>query len=299
MAKSKSSRIWSITKKIFFVIFIIHTVWFIIFLFQKFAEVDFVVVNLKKKVLVVCAVILVLSLVYYFWLRHIAFVKKIGVIIRETFFIFYISSFVYLLLGTVFNPPITITQTVNLLQGNGIKRDYISYENMGSNIKLSVIAAEDQLFPDHDGFDVKAIKKAIKYNKRHPEKQKGGSTLSQQTAKNVFLWQHGGFLRKGLEVYFTFSIEKVWSKKTILERYLNIAEMGRGIFGAQAAARAYFNKDAKDLSRQEAAMIAACLRNPKVYTVKPLSKNVAFISNAILRQMANLEGDPDVAELIK
>lgn len=299
MNKKGTRSWWKIVKRIFFIIFILHTIWFAVFLFQKFNEVDFVVADLKKKVLVVCFGILVLSLLYYFWLRHIAAVKKIGIFLREAFYICYISSFVYLLLGVIFNPPVTITQAANLVQGNGLHRDYISYNAMGTNIKLAVIAAEDQLFPDHDGFDVKAIKKAIKYNKRHPTKQKGGSTLSQQTAKNVFLWQGGGFFRKGLEVYFTFSIEKIWSKRTILERYLNIAEMGRGIFGVQAAAKAYFNKDAKDLSRQEAAMIAACLRNPKVYTVKPLSKNVAFISGVIVRQMNILEKDPDVAELIK
>lgn len=299
MSKTTKASAWKITKKIFFVIFILHTIWFMVFLFQKFNEVDFVVANLKKKVLWVCAGITVIALAYYFWLRHIAFVKKTGIFLRETFFICYISSFIYLLLGIVFNPPVTITQLANVVQGTGLKRDYISYSNMGPNIKLAVVAAEDQLFPDHDGFDVKAIKKAMKYNKRHPEKQKGGSTLSQQTAKNVFLWQHGGFFRKGLEVYFTFSIEKAWSKKTILERYLNVAEMGRGIFGVQAAAKEYFNKDAKDLTRQEAAMIAACLRNPKVYTVKPLSKNVAYISGLIMKQMNNLEPDPDVAELIQ
>lgn len=251
------------------------------------------------KVLLVCTGIAVIGLVYYFFLRKVPIVHRIGVIVREAFFICYISSFLYLLLGIVFNPPVTITQVANLLQGNGLKRDYIACSDMGPNIKLAVMAAEDQLFPDHDGFDVKAIKKAMKYNSRHPEKQRGGSTLSQQTAKNVFLWQGGGFFRKGLEVYFTFSIEKCWSKKIILERYLNIAEMGRGIFGVQAASRAYFKKDAKDLTRQEAAMIAACLRNPKVMTVQPLSRNVAFISGLIMRQMNNLQPDPDIAQLIK
>ena len=105
-------------------------------------------------------------------------------------------------------------------------------------------------------------------------------------------------MRKGLEVYFTFSIELLWTKKTILERYLNIAELGRGIFGIQAAARAYFNKDAKDLTRLEAAEIAACLPNPKKLNVKPLSLYVASRANAIMTQMGFLEGDPDVQELI-
>jgi monofunctional biosynthetic peptidoglycan transglycosylase len=170
---------------------------------------------------------------------------------------------------------------------------------MGSNIKLAVIAAEDQLFPDHDGFDLKAIKLAVKYNKRHPNKVLGASTISQQTAKNIFLFQGGGFLRKGPEVFFTFTIEQLWTKRTILERYLNVAEMGPGIFGVQAAAKVYFNKNAKDLTKAEAAMIAACLPNPKKFTVKPLSTYVAKRYDNILQQMNNLEGDPDVQELIK
>ncbi len=211
----------------------------------------------------------------------------------------FIGQFVYILFCKWVNPPFTITQVVNLVQGNGLKRDYISYNDMGPNIKLAVMAAEDQLFPDHDGFDIKAIKKAIKFNEKHPNKTRGASTISQQTAKNVFLWQHGGFFRKGLEVYFTFMIEKIWSKERILETYLNVAEMGKGIFGVQAAAKNYFKKNAKELSRQEAAMIAACLPNPKKYTVKPISRYVNYRSAYILRQMNNLDGDPDIGSLLK
>ena len=185
------------------------------------------------------------------------------------------------------------------MEGNGLRRDYINYDAMGSNIKLAVMASEDQLFPDHDGFDIKAIKKAMKYNKKHPNKTRGASTISQQTAKNIFLWQHGGFFRKGLEVYFTFMIELLWSKERILENYLNIAEMGKGIFGVQAAARAYFNKDAKNLTRKEAAMIAACLPNPKKFTVKPACRYVTVRAGRIMVQMNNLEGDPDIDALLK
>jgi monofunctional glycosyltransferase len=290
---------WQIIKRVFFVIFLLHTAWFAFFLFQQFSNGDFPIENLKKKVLIVCAVLLVLILAYYFWLRHIAFLHKAGVVIREVFFIAYISSLLYLLLGLVFNPPVTITQLANSGRGYSLKRDYVSFDNLGTNIKLAVIASEDQLFPDHDGFDLKAIKKAIKYNARHAKKQRGGSTLSQQTAKNVFLWQGGGFIRKGLEVYFTFNIEKVWGKKIILGRYLNVAEMGPGIYGVQAAARAYFNKDAKELTRMEAAQIAACLPNPKKLSVKPLSGYVAGRANAIVAQMNNVAGDPGVQAIIK
>jgi monofunctional biosynthetic peptidoglycan transglycosylase len=118
-------------------------------------------------------------------------------------------------------------------------------------------------------------------------------------AKNVFLWQGGGYFRKGLEVYFTFMTETLWSKKRILQTYLNVAEMGPGIYGVQAAAKQYFNKDAKNLTRSEAAQIAACLPNPKKFTVKPLSSYVARRSAFILSQMNNLQSDPDIAELLQ
>ena len=286
-------------KRIFFWIFILHTIWFLIFIIQKFSVSGFAIENLKTKMLIVFAVVLVVGLVYYFWLRHIEFVKKAAIVLREVFFIAYISSTLYLLLGIIFNPLITLTQVGSILQGHGLSRDYVSYNNMGPNIKLAVIGSEDQQFPDHDGFDLKAIKVAMKYNKRHPNKIRGASTISQQVAKNVFLYQGGGFLRKGIEVFFTFSIEGLWTKRTILERYLNVAEMGPGIFGVQAAAKKYFNKNAKDLTAAEAAQIAACLPNPKRFTVKPLSRYVAGRSGSIIRQMSNLAGDADVQELIK
>lgn len=225
--------------------------------------------------------------------------KKAWQLFKRIFLILFLSHLIYLVLCTWVYPPVTITQLVSVVSGNGLKRDYIRYDEMGPNIKLAVIAAEDQLFPDHDGFDIKAIKKAMKYNQHHPNRTRGASTISQQTAKNVFLWQHGGWFRKGLEVYFTFIIEKIWSKEHILETYLNVAEMGKGIFGVQAAAKAYFNKDAKQLTRAEAAMIAACLPNPKKYTVKPLSRYVANRYDNILQQMNNLSGDPDIDALLK
>ncbi len=286
-------------KRIFFWVFILHITWFLVFIVQKFSVADFPVANLKTKMLIVVAVVLIGGLAYYFWLRHIEFVKKAAIVLKEIFFIAYISSTLYLLLGIIFNPPITLTQVGSIFQGHGLKRDYVSYDDMGSNIKLAVIASEDQLFPDHDGFDLKAIKKAMKYNKRHSNKVRGASTISQQVAKNVFLWQGGGFLRKGIEVFFTFSIEGVWTKRTILERYLNVAEMGPGVFGVQAAAKKYFNKDAKDLTAAEAAQIAACLPNPKRFSVKPLSRYVAGRAGNVVRQMHQVAGDPDVQAIIK
>jgi monofunctional glycosyltransferase len=289
---------WPLLKKIFFWVFIIHFCWFLFFVFQTSIYEPFVG-SFKQKVLVYLAVLAALGVMYYFFLRKIKLVNKIASTLKEVFFIGYIASIFYILYGMVFNPPITTTQLSSLFTGYGLHRDYVNYSNMGSNIKLAVIASEDQLFPDHDGFDIKAIKLAMKYNKRHPNKVRGASTISQQTAKNVFLFQGGGFIRKAPEMFFTFSIEQLWTKRTILERYLNVAEMGPGIFGVQAAAQKYFNKDAKDLTRGEAAQIAACLPNPKLYTVKPLSKYVANRYDDIMRQMNNLEGDVDVQEIIR
>jgi monofunctional biosynthetic peptidoglycan transglycosylase len=219
--------------------------------------------------------------------------------IRNIIIWLFIIQLTYIFFCRFVNPPITITQLVNFVEGHGLRRDYVDFDEMGRNIKLAVMASEDQQFPDHNGFDITAIKKAMKYNKKHPNKTRGASTITQQTAKNVFLWQHGGFFRKGLEVYFTFMIETFWNKKIILERYLNVAEMGEGIFGVQAAAQAYFHKNASQLSRKEAAMIAACLPNPKKFTVVPTSRYVSFRASRILTQMNNLEGDPDIEELLK
>lgn len=210
----------------------------------------------------------------------------------------FLLSVLYILFCKWVNPPFTITQLGSLLDGHGLHRNYVSYNKMSPNIKLAVMAGEDQLFPDHNGFDFKSIQKAMKHNQKS-KSLRGASTISQQVAKNVFLWQHGGFFRKGLEVYFTFMIEKVWGKKRILEMYLNVAEMGEGIFGVEAAAQFYFKKPAKDLSQKEAAMIAACLPNPKVYTIKPVSSRVRYRYPWIMRQMSNLRADADVQELIQ
>lgn len=225
--------------------------------------------------------------------------QKAWRIFKKVIFFLFIFQFIYIFFCKWINPPVTITQLTSFVKGYGLKRDYVGYDQMSPNIKLAVMASEDQLFPGHDGFDMKAIEKAIKYNEKHPNRRRGASTISQQVAKNVFLWQGGGFLRKGLEVYFTFMIEKIWSKKRILEMYLNVAETGKGIFGVQAASKAYFNKDAKNITRSEAAKIAASLPNPKMYTVKPISKTVQNRYDDIMRQMNNLQGDADIQALVK
>lgn len=208
-------------------------------------------------------------------------------------------QFIYIVLLRWINPPITITQLTNWVSGHGLKRDYVDFEEMSPNIRLAVMASEDQLFPDHNGFDINSIKKALESNKKKNKRVRGASTISQQVAKNVFLWQGRTWVRKGLEVYFTFMIELVWSKQRILEMYLNVAEMGKGIFGVEAAAQAYFKKPASKLTRTEAAMIAACLPNPKKYTVKPASNYINRRYPWILIQMNNLEGDEDIDRLLK
>ena len=222
------------------------------------------------------------------------FLKKLWRIFLWLFFL----QLAYILFVWVFNPPITVTQLVSLVTGHGLKRDYVNRDEMSSNAMLAVMASEDQAFPDHNGFDWKSIEKAMKYNKRKPGRVRGASTISQQVAKNVFLWQGRSYFRKGLEVYFTFMIETLYSKKRIMELYLNVAETGDGIFGIEAASQAYFKKPASKLSRAEAAQIAACLPNPKKFTVKPISRRVAGRYPWVVRQMNNLETDPDVQAII-
>lgn len=156
-------------------------------------------------------------------------------------------------------PPITATM---IMDENGVTKDWTSLGDISPNMARAVIAAEDSKFCSHDGFDTEAIQKAIERNAQGG-RIRGGSTISQQVAKNAFLWQGGGFFRKGLEAYFTFLIETIWSKHRIMEVYLNIAETGIGTYGVQAGAQRYFRKDAKDLTRIEAARIAAALPAPK------------------------------------
>ena len=157
--------------------------------------------------------------------------KEILSIIRRILLFLFVFHLVYLVILKWVNPPVTLTQLGSLFTGHGLKRDYVDRSEMSSHAMLAVMASEDQLFPDHSGFDIKSIQKAMDYNKRKPGRVRGASTISQQVAKNVFLWQGRSWIRKGLEVYFTFMIELVWGKDRILEMYLNVAEMGDGIFG--------------------------------------------------------------------
>lgn len=168
-----------------------------------------------------------------------------------------------------------------------IRHDWVSREEISNNLKLAVIASEDQNFLRHNGFDYEAIEKAMEEN-RKGRRVRGASTISQQTAKNVFLWPQRSWFRKGLEVYFTFWIELLWSKERILEVYLNSIEMGKGVYGAEAAAQNWFGKSAANLTAYEAAAIAAILPNPREYRAKPASNFIQGRQVWIVRQMKNL-----------
>ncbi len=209
-------------------------------------------------------------------------------LLRKLFLFIIIANVLFIVFGIFFNPPITFTQIGGIVKYGKLKRDYISYDDMGSNIKKAVIASEDQLFFQHNGFDYKAIEKAFQKNDKKGKVVRGGSTISQQTAKNVFLWQGRSWIRKGLEVVYTFIIEKIWGKDIILERYLNSIEMGQGVFGIEAASQYYYNKPSKDLTKSEAAWIATVLPNPKKYDPKNPTPYLRKKHNWIMRQMNNI-----------
>lgn len=218
--------------------------------------------------------------------------------LKKLLLVLFIAQLLYIVLLKWMDPPVTFTQLGDWFSGYGLKRDYVNKEEISRNMRLAVICSEDQLFADHSGFDWKSIEKAMEYNQRKPNRIHGGSTISQQTAKNVFLWQRRSWIRKVLETYFTFMIEKIWGKKRILEVYLNVIEMGPGIFGVEAAAQKYFHKQASKLTRAEAARLTACLPNPKKFIAVPAGRYVANRSFRIQKQMNNLESDPDIQKII-
>ncbi len=168
-------------------------------------------------------------------------------------------------------------------------------EKISPHLPVAVMASEDQRFLLHHGFDFDAIQRAIKHNKTHERKQ-GASTISQQTAKNVFLWNGRSWLRKGLETYFTFLIELFWSKQRIMEVYLNSIEMGDGIYGAEAVAKRHFNKSAKELSRADCALIAATLPNPRKFSSKTPSAYMLKRQRKIEHEMKFIPSFPSEGE---
>lgn len=197
--------------------------------------------------------------------------------------------------------PVAYTPLMAIRYING-DTDYESHhkwmpiEEISPNLQLAVVCAEDQNFLNHNGFDYEAIKRAFSENKIK-KRTKGGSTISQQTAKNVFLWPQRSWLRKGFEVYFTFLIENLWGKERILEVYLNSIEMGDGVYGGEAASDYWFNKKAKDLTRQEAASIAAILPNPRKFKANPRTKYLEKRKTWIMKQMQNF-GSFELTEVI-
>lgn len=217
----------------------------------------------------------------------------------------FLSSLVYIIACRWLMPPITITQVSSLFR-YGLHRDYVGWKNISYTVKLAAIASEDQSYMDHSGLDWDAIEQSLRPRKKGKKTRiplgGGASTITQQVAKNVFLWQGGTitkYVRKIPEIYFTKMIEWIWGKKRILEVYLNVIEMGPGIFGIESAAKKYFGKSAKNLTRSEAAMIIACLPNPKKFYVIPMSRRVAWRYPQIMQEMNNIEDDEDILALIR
>lgn len=166
-----------------------------------------------------------------------------------------------------------------------LKHDWVSIDKISKHLPLAVVCSEDQNFMNHSGFDMKAIEKAIEASKKGNKRLRGASTISQQTAKNVFLWPGRSWVRKGFEVYFTLLIEFIWNKERIMEVYLNSIEMGDGIYGAESAAQAYFKTSALKLSKRQSAAIAAVLPNPRRYSANPPGPYVQGRIGWIMGQM--------------
>ena len=205
------------------------------------------------------------------------------------FFASTILSVIALRFLPVYLTPLMVMRCVEQI-GEGksvkLKHHWVPLEQISPQLPMAVMASEDAKFLQHHGFDYQAIEHAAKRNRQHPEKRKlGASTISQQTAKNVFLWPGRSWTRKGFEVYFTTLIELLWPKERIMEVYLNSIEMGDGIYGASAVAEAHFGIQAKDLSRSQCALIAATLPNPRQYSSKHPSAYMQKRQKRILNEM--------------
>jgi monofunctional biosynthetic peptidoglycan transglycosylase len=218
--------------------------------------------------------------------------KKFRTIIRWTLAAFFGSTILAVVVlrfvPVYFTPLMFIRCYQQVCDGEELKlsHHWVPLEKISPSMPLAVMGSEDAKFMKHHGFDFEAIEHAAKRNREHPEKRKlGASTISQQTAKNVFLWPGRSWVRKGLEVYFTALIELFWSKERIMEVYLNSIEMGPGIYGADAVAHEHFNTDASKLSRSQCALIAATLPNPRKFSSKHPSSYMLKRQSAILRNM--------------
>lgn len=214
--------------------------------------------------------------------------KKIFKLTKRLVLIFFVGSIFIVILyrwGPVYITPLMIIRSVeHIFSGEfpRMNKIWVPIEKISPNMYRAVMASEDQSFVYHNGFDFKAMQKAYKYNKRG-KKIRGGSTISQQTAKNVFLVPWRSYVRKAFEAYFTFLIELFWSKERIMEVYLNVIETGDGIYGVEMAARRCFNKSAKKLTAYEAATIAASLPNPRKFKCNQKSKFITNRRNFILK----------------
>lgn len=221
------------------------------------------------------------------------FVRKLKVFLVKSLFWFLGLSIFFVVLFKFVPVPFTPLMVIRVVENKLAKKEiYFSHdweplENISVNLQKAVIASEDGTFLTHSGFDFRAMQKAYKNNERG-RRIKGGSTISQQTAKNVFLWQGRSYLRKGLEAYFTVLIELIWGKERIMEVYLNSIEMGNGVYGAQAAAEHWYRKDAVNLTPKQAAGIAAILPNPRKYTATSSSSYINNRKAKILRVMKHL-----------
>lgn len=224
------------------------------------------------------------------------FFKKIWKYLKWIILGFLVFSFIGVLTYAFVNPPFTPLMFTRLFEqiSNDKKpkiiHSWVNIEDISPNLVLAAVAAEDNNFTSHFGVDFHAIQQAQKYNERKKgRKIRGASTITQQTCKNVFLLPTRSYIRKGFELYFTFLVEAVWSKKRIMEVYLNMIEMGDGIYGAEAASRVYFKKRAKDLSRKEAALIVAAFPNPRKYNVAKPSSYLVKRQQKILSLMRKIQ----------
>ena len=216
------------------------------------------------------------------------FIKKAIRFLTLSVAAFTILSCVGVVLYKWINPPITPLMIMRLFEGAGkIEKNWQNYEDISPNIFKACIAAEDARFLRHEGIDWKAVEAAKRYNKIYNGKKiRGASTITMQTAKNVFLWNGKNFVRKGLEAYFTVLIEAVWGKKRILEVYVNVVEWGNGIYGVEAASQKYFKKSASKLTKREAALLAATLPNPRRFFPDKPSKYIKNRADKIQNRMA-------------
>ncbi len=230
--------------------------------------------------------------------------KLVKMLVVKLALTLFLLSIAWVLLYRWVSPPATLHMLKRRAEAGAASREdpqilyrFVSLEEMSDELPLAVVASEDQLFPVHNGFDVDAILDAFQRNRKGGN-IRGGSTISQQVAKNVFLWHGRSYFRKGVEAYFTMLIEVLWGKERILEVYLNIAEMGDGVFGVEAACQKYFKKPASDVKRQQAALLAATLPNPIKYSAVRPSGYVLKRRRRIARAMRSLGGVSYISKIL-